>query len=87
MFLAISLLPWVGMVPLEATIRKAIISGRLPRVDCLATWFSSGRGQRCAGCGKRMRGTQLAVDCDLPDGLKVVLHAPCYELWRALMAS
>jgi hypothetical protein len=75
------------MDPLETTIQEAMTRGRLPRIDCLATWFGSGRGQRCAGCDERILGSQVAVDCDLPDGLQVFLHARCYELWRTLLAA
>jgi len=78
--------PSSGMDELESTIQAAIIRGQLPREDCLAAWFSSGRGQRCAGCEQRVLGTQVAVDCEIPDGLDIVLHVRCYELWRALMA-
>ena len=75
------------MDELETTIRAAFVRGQLPREDCLAAWFSPGRGQRCAGCGQRILGTQGAVDCQLSDGLEIDLHVRCYEVWRGLMAT
>lgn len=71
------------MDDLRTRIRTSIRDGCLPGVDCLVTWYGPGRGQLCEACGHRMLGSDLAVECDLPDGGTIRFHAPCYEIWRS----
>jgi hypothetical protein len=75
------------MDTLMAQIREGMARGRLPCVDCAATWYGPGRGQRCAVCDHRILGSELGIDCDIPDGTTLRLHARCYEVWHSLLAT
>jgi hypothetical protein len=80
------LLPSPCMDPLLGRIRSRINGKLLPDVDCVATWYRAGRGQRCDACDKRILATDLGLDCDLPDGSTARFHARCYVLWHSLVA-
>lgn len=64
-------------------IQAAIRGGSLPSVDCLVTWYGAGQGQVCAACAERILGSELVLECDLPGGTMLRLHARCYELWQS----
>jgi hypothetical protein len=72
--------------PLLSRIQDGIACGALPSVDCLVTWYGQGRGQLCGACNQRILGTEVGIDCDLPDGTTIRFHARCYELWRSLVS-
>ena len=86
MVAAFLLLP-TSMDPLMARIQEGVTCGRLPKVDCVVTWYGQGRGQLCAACDQRILGSEVSVDCDLPDGETVKFHAKCYTLWHSLLAQ
>jgi hypothetical protein len=73
------------MDDLLARIQDAVTAGLLPGVDCLVTWYGPGQGHVCAVCTHRILGTELAVDCDLPDSTTVRFHARCYRLWQTVL--
>lgn len=72
------------MSDLTTQIRKSIREGRLPRTDCLVTWLGPGRGQVCAACSDRVLGSEILVECDLPDGRTVWFHSRCYDEWLSV---
>jgi hypothetical protein len=73
------------MDALRTRIEEGIRDGSLPATDCLVTWYGRGRGQVCVVCSQRILGSDVAIDCDLPGGTTAWFHAPCYELWRAVI--
>lgn len=75
------------MNDLTALIRKSIQEGRLPRIDCLVTWLGPGRGQVCAVCSNRVLGSEILVECDLPDERKLWFHSQCYDRWLFVRRS
>src|SRR5437867_9416305 len=50
---AVFLLTMSGMDPLMVRIQDGITSGRLPKADCVVTWYGEGRGQHCTACDQR----------------------------------
>jgi len=70
---------------LRSQIQDLVQHGDLPGVDCAATWFGSGRGERCGACQRRILGSEVAVECDVPAGGMVVFHAQCYDIWHSLV--
>jgi hypothetical protein len=72
------------MTDLTARVRKGLQDGHLPRTDCLVTWFGPGRGEICAVCAGRILGSEIAVECDLPDGRTLWFHSLCYDVWRSV---
>jgi hypothetical protein len=75
------------MSDLTIQIRKSIAEGRLPRIDCLVTWLGPGRGQVCAVCSGRILGSELSVECDLPDKRTLWFHSRCYDEWLSVRRS
>jgi hypothetical protein len=75
------------MNQLRAMIQESVTCGRLPKVDCVVTWYGLGRGQLCAACNQRILGSEVGVDCDLSDGSTLRLHARCYTLWHSLLQA
>ena len=63
-------------------IQSNIAGGQLPKVDCLVTWYHSGRGELCAVCARRILSTEPAIECDLPGGTTVWFHVPCHARWQ-----
>jgi hypothetical protein len=74
------------MDPLMERIQEGVTAGRLPSIDCIVTWYGPGRGQHCAACDQRILGTEVSVDCDMPDEATLRFHARCYALWHSLLA-
>jgi hypothetical protein len=77
--------PLSSMDGLTRRIQDMITRGALPRVECAASWYGWGRGERCAACDRRILGSEVTVECDIPDGGAVVLHSQCYEVWYSLV--
>jgi hypothetical protein len=71
------------MDELRGRVQEGIRNGRLPKIDCLVTWFGIGRGQICAACASRILGSEVAVECELPDWPILWFHARCYDVWLA----
>ena len=64
-----------------ADIRRRVADGSLPKDECLVTWYSPGRGERCAVCERRILGTENGMHCDHSGGWTVHFHQHCYVLW------
>ena len=65
-------------------IRKKILAGDLPKLDCRMTWYGPGRGGLCVACEQAIAAGDVEVECDLPDGGGTIrFHRSCYEVWSA----
>jgi hypothetical protein len=73
-----------GMNDLTARVRERIRDGDLPSSDCLVTWLGAGRGEICVVCASRILGSEVSIECELPDRSSRRFHARCYELWRSV---
>jgi hypothetical protein len=63
-------------------ITERMTAGTLPCVDCVVTWFGSGRGRPCTVCDQPILETDIETECDLPGGGTICFHRACYLLWR-----
>ena len=75
------------MDDLRTRIREGVRDGSLPSVECLVAWYGPGRGQLCGACSERIRGAELAVECDQPGGTTIWFHARCYDLWHVALET
>ena len=64
-------------------IRRKILAGALPKLNCRMTWFTPGSSAVCAACDRPIESTEVEVECDLSAGGTLRLHRRCYELWVA----
>jgi hypothetical protein len=72
------------MGDLRRHIGNGIKKGHLPNVDCLVTWFASGRGEICVVCWNRILGSEVSVECEVPEGPPIWFHGPCYTEWLSV---
>jgi hypothetical protein len=71
------------MGEIEERIRIRVAQGRLPAIPCLVVWAADGRGERCAACDTRIRGSEMNVECDVEGGGRLSFHVACYRAWHA----
>ncbi len=64
-------------------IRRKILLGALPKMNCRMTWFTPGSSGTCAACERPIESAEVEVECDLTAGGTLRLHRRCYELWVA----
>ena len=78
------LAPFRGMDDPRRHIGDGIRSGNLPDGDCLVTRFGTGRGEVCAVCASRILGSEVSVECEVPQRSTVWFHARCYTEWLSV---
>jgi hypothetical protein len=66
---------------LRRAIRRMILAGNLPKVNCRMTWYGPGTGGVCVACEQPITAEELEVECDLPSGGTIRLHRACYDVW------